>query len=251
MKLPDGTDCGVITNLQDEGLVRYLMTFRGALVIDSTPGNGFLITDNGNLLAAYFSDSRTKYRGKAALDYLIGEAGRAGTPRQKYSLRSYEGTEFQDVIDLCTRENLMLVKTPGPKPAGVVPQVPGSPPEVTKKSPALPDESTLKKVLAQPGVIAVSVFFEGFPVRSIGDADFEHVAALAEDLMRAGARIAEDMNIGNLNQLILETAENKFIIAPCGDLFLCIFTRADSQLGLIRVILKSIQMEFFHEQTDP
>ena len=51
------------------------------------------------------------------------------------------------------------------------------------------------------------------------------------------------MKIGNLDQLILETAQNKFIIAPCGDLYLCILTTADAQLGLIRVVLKSIQKE--------
>jgi len=109
--------------------------------------------------------------------------------------------------------------------------------------PVLLDENQLKKIASQPGVIAVSAFFEGFPVQSIGDADFEHVAALAEDLMRAGARIAEEMKVGNLDQLILETAENKFIIVPCGDLFLCVFTTSDAQLGLIRVVLKSLQSE--------
>jgi predicted regulator of Ras-like GTPase activity (Roadblock/LC7/MglB family) len=77
----------------------------------------------------------------------------------------------------------------------------------------------------------------------MGDADFEHVAASAEDFMRAGVKIAQDMNAGPLDQMILETAENKFIIAPCGDLFLCVFTTAETQLGLIRVILKSIQSE--------
>jgi predicted regulator of Ras-like GTPase activity (Roadblock/LC7/MglB family) len=51
------------------------------------------------------------------------------------------------------------------------------------------------------------------------------------------------MSAGPLDQMILETAENKFIIAPCGDLFLCVFTTADTQLGLIRVVLKSIQSE--------
>ncbi len=61
--------------------------------------------------------------------------------------------------------------------------------------------------------------------------------------MRAGSRIAEDMKIGDLDQLILETARNKIIIAPCGDLSLCIFTTADAQLGLIRVMLRSIQKE--------
>jgi len=61
--------------------------------------------------------------------------------------------------------------------------------------------------------------------------------------MRAGTKIAQDMKIGSLDQLILETDANKFIIAPCGDLFVCIVTTADAHLGLIRVVLKSIQSE--------
>ena len=44
--------------------------------------------------------------------------------------------------------------------------------------------------------------------------------------------------------MILETDENKFIIAPCGDLFLCVFTTADAHLGLIRVVLKISSQRF-------
>jgi predicted regulator of Ras-like GTPase activity (Roadblock/LC7/MglB family) len=66
---------------------------------------------------------------------------------------------------------------------------------------------------------------------------------MAEDFMRAATKIAQEMKIGYPDQLILETANNKLIIAPCGDLFLCVVTTADAQLGLIRVILKSIQSE--------
>ena len=65
--------------------------------------------------------------------------------------------------------------------------------------------------------------------------------------MRAGAKIARDLNIGSLDQMILETNENKFIVAPCGDLFLCVFTTADAHLGLIRVVLKNIQSEISGE----
>ncbi|HEX3001667.1 MAG TPA: roadblock/LC7 domain-containing protein [Methanoregula sp.] len=109
--------------------------------------------------------------------------------------------------------------------------------------PRLLDEARLMKIQSQPGVIAVSAFYEGFPVQSVGNGDFEHVAALAEDFFRAGTKIARDMGIGSVDQLILETAGNKCIIAPCGDLSLCILTTADAQLGLIRVVLRSIQKE--------
>lgn len=107
----------------------------------------------------------------------------------------------------------------------------------------LPDEAQLLKIRNQPGVIAVSAFFEGFPVQSVGDEDFEHVAALAEDFLRAGSKVACELGIGNVDQLILETSQNKCIIAPCGDLSLCVLTRSDAQLGLIRVLLRGIQKE--------
>ncbi|WP_158491354.1 roadblock/LC7 domain-containing protein [Methanoregula formicica] len=107
----------------------------------------------------------------------------------------------------------------------------------------LPDQVQLLKIRNQPGVIAVSAFFEGFPVQSVGDEDFEHVAALAEDFMRAGAKVSCELGIGNVDQLILETSQNKCIIAPCGDLSLCVLTRSDAQLGLIRVLLRGIQKE--------
>ncbi|HEX3001386.1 MAG TPA: roadblock/LC7 domain-containing protein [Methanoregula sp.] len=107
----------------------------------------------------------------------------------------------------------------------------------------LPDEARLWKLRNQPGVIAVSAFFEGFPVQSVGEEDFEHVAALAEDFLRAGSKVACEMGIGSVDQLILETSRNKCIIAPCGDLSICVLTRSDAQLGLIRVLLQGIQNE--------
>ena len=112
--------------------------------------------------------------------------------------------------------------------------------------PAIPDlldESILRKILVQPGVIAVSAFSEGFSVQSLGKADFDQVAAMAEDLLRAGIKIAKDMKIGLIDQIILETNSGKIIIAPYGDLFLCVFTGTDANIGLIRVILKSIQSD--------
>jgi len=103
------------------------------------------------------------------------------------------------------------------------------------------DEHAMKRIVSQPGVVALSVFYEGFPVRSYGNADFEHIAALAEDLTREGKKIVDEMKIGSLDQLILETPENKLIIAPFGDMFLCVYTTSDAPLGLIRILLKGIQ----------
>jgi predicted regulator of Ras-like GTPase activity (Roadblock/LC7/MglB family) len=116
-------------------------------------------------------------------------------------------------------------------------------PEIPPGEPPLLDEKTIQKILKQPGVIAISAFFEGFAVQSAGRADFEQVAANAEDLFRAGKKIAREIDIGPLNQIILETGRGKLIIAPYGDLNVCIFTEPDANLGLIRVAIKGMQAE--------
>jgi predicted regulator of Ras-like GTPase activity (Roadblock/LC7/MglB family) len=233
MRLPAGTDGGTITNPQEEGLIQYLMAFRGAIEIETGAGQGFILTENGKLIAAYFKSGESASRGKEALSYMMRDSPENGA-QQTFNLRKYSDDEFTQALKIAKEENLLISslsrKVETPAPAGRMAKV-------------QLDAGKLEKIVSQPGVIAVSAFFEGFPVLSIGDADFEHVAALAEDLMRAGAKIAQEMKVGNLDQLILETAENKFIIVPCGDLFLCVFTTSDAQLGLIRVVLKSIQAE--------
>jgi predicted regulator of Ras-like GTPase activity (Roadblock/LC7/MglB family) len=238
MKLPAGTDGGTITNPQDEGFIQDLMVFRGAIEIKTVAGNGFILVEKGKLVAGYFRTSTDTFHGKTALAYMTLDSGDSDTAK-KFRLRKYNETEFVSALNICRETGLLILDETHE------PEVKESekPPVAQVTPPNLLDRSKLKKILSQPGVIAVSAFFEGFPVQSIGDADFEHVAASAEDFMRAGTKIAEEMNIGQLEQMILETADNKFIIAPCGDLFLCVFTTADAQLGLIRVVLKSIQAE--------
>jgi predicted regulator of Ras-like GTPase activity (Roadblock/LC7/MglB family) len=238
MKLPAGTDGGTITNPQDEGFIQDLMVFRGAIEIKTLAGNGFILVEKGKLVAAYFRTATDTFHGKTALAYMTLDSGDSDTAK-KFRLRKYNETEFVSALNICRETGLLILdETPAPEV-----KESEKPPVAQVAPPNLLDRSKLKKILSQPGVIAVSAFFEGFPVQSIGDADFEHVAASAEDFMRAGTKIAEEMNIGQLDQMILETADNKFIIAPCGDLFLCVFTTADAQLGLIRVVLKSIQAE--------
>lgn len=115
------------------------------------------------------------------------------------------------------------------------------PPHQDNPSPDSLDIRILERLLNLPGVIAVSAFFEGFAVQSLGPADFDMVAAMAEDLLRAGMKTASNMKIGQFNQIILETSAGKFIITPYGDLYLCIYTGVDANLGLIRVAIKNIQ----------
>ena len=251
MKLPAGTDGGTITNPQDETFIRELEAFRGAVEIKTPAGSGFFLADQGRLQAAMFRTGTDSYRGRSALSFMTMDAGNAES-FQTFHLRRYSDEEYARALEICSSSQLLIapddegggeeIASPVTAAAAPAPAVaPGA--EPAPQAPPELDQSKLKKILSQPGVIAVSAFFEGFPVQSMGDADFEKVAASAEDFMRAGVKIAQEMNAGPLDQMILETAQNKFIIAPCGDLFLCIFTTADTQLGMIRVVLKSIQSE--------
>jgi hypothetical protein len=228
MKLPAGTDGGVIANPQEEGGNQQLMALQGAIEIDTQLGQGFLLTNHGALIAAYFEDMSGSFKGKSALDHMGSVQSAEAGYRQTFRLRLYSEDEFQRAVEVCDSEGLMLVEQKTGEPAHL---------------PHLLDEIKLKKILTLPGVIAISAFFEGFSVQSLGKADFEHVAALAEDLLRAGFKITREMEIGELDQLILETATNKIIIAPCGDLFLCVFTQNDAQLGLVRVAIKNLQSD--------
>jgi predicted regulator of Ras-like GTPase activity (Roadblock/LC7/MglB family) len=237
MKFPAGTNGGIISNPQDEKFIQDLMTFCGAIEITTGAGQGFILTNNGRLISAYFRTVDQVYRGKDALTHMTLDTDGADVS-QSFHLHFYSVSEFAQAVKVSRDERLLLADNP-PVPASTGNRTDNG----ATVPPELLDENKLKKILSQPGVIAVSAFFEGFPVQSIGDADFEHVAASAEDFARAGTKIAQEMDIGHLDQLILETPSNKFIIAPCGDLYLCIFTRADAQLGLIRVVLKSIQKE--------
>ena len=239
MKLPAGAQGGVVLDPRDGDMLGHLREFKGALEIETAKGKGFILMRNGELVAACFEDKDQMYRGNAAVRYIMASPGGGnGEDRQQFIMRSYSDQDYAEALDLCTGHSLFI---------GIAPPVRESAsPGLGNTEPSRPvsrivDKATLNRVMAQPGVIAVSAFYEGFPVFSLGDADFEHVAARAEDLLRAGTRIALDMSLGQPDQLILETGENKFIIVPFGDLCLCIITRADAQLGLIRVMLRSLR----------
>jgi predicted regulator of Ras-like GTPase activity (Roadblock/LC7/MglB family) len=103
------------------------------------------------------------------------------------------------------------------------------------------DDKRLAGIQRQPGVLAVLAFYEGFAVKSIGSGDFEQVAAAAEDFLRSGEKIVSDMKMGGLSQITLEAGEKKCIVVPYGDLFLCLLTTADVNLGLVRLMIRHIQ----------
>ncbi len=249
MKFPAGTDGGTIISPRNEGAARQLGSFSGVIEVRSGAGQGLILTKQGRFLAACFSSDEGIVRGDEAL--IPMQLERDDAEDRMFRLRHYSKEEFSRAVRIAGEENLLLEE----KASGRTQEQPDqSLTNTALQGDAginrtglnlkLPDEERLRKIQNQPGVIAVSAFFEGFPVQSVGEEDFEHVAALAEDFLRAGSKIAHGMEIGDVDQLILETSQNKCIIAPCGDLSVCILTKADAQLGLIRVLLQGIQKEF-------
>jgi predicted regulator of Ras-like GTPase activity (Roadblock/LC7/MglB family) len=247
MILPAGTVAETITNPPKEELLPYLETFQGLVEIETEYGHGFILNKNGNLVGAYFKKNNYGiFRGKPALLHMaIESTGTADSPKA-FKVRKYTLQEFSRAVQNSQNEGVLI---DGASCSSTVSDADmknyqGS------KCPEYLDQNTLKKLKNLAGVIAVSTFFDGFPIQCIGDADFEHTAASAEDLMRQATKITQELKIGSLDQIILETDDNKFIIAPCGDLHLCVFTTADAHLGLIRVVLKSIQSEISVENRD-
>jgi predicted regulator of Ras-like GTPase activity (Roadblock/LC7/MglB family) len=220
MNLPEGTHLGYINNPLQDRDVQRIIGLVGLIKVATKQGEGAILIDRGKIIAASFTSGDKIYTGNGALEII-----NATTP-EKMGLNSYTVDEYQSAVEICRQENLLLQDETN------IPTIPD-----------LLDESILRKVLVQPGVIAISAFSEGFSVQSLGEADFDQVAAMAEDLLRAGIKIAGDMKIGLIDQIILETDSGKIIIAPYGDLYLCVFTGPDVNLGLIRVVLKSIQSD--------
>jgi predicted regulator of Ras-like GTPase activity (Roadblock/LC7/MglB family) len=199
------------------------------------------------LVGAYFKKNNYGiFRGKPALLHLAIESTGSSDSPKIFKVRKYTIEEFSRAVQNSQKEGVLInepsygITSPGPD----LKNFPIS------KCPEFLNETTLEKLKNLTGVIAVSTFFDGFPIQCIGDADFDHTAASAEDLMRQATKITQELKIGSLDQIILETNDNKFIIAPCGDLHLCVFTTADAHLGLIRVVLKSIQSEISMENSE-
>jgi len=220
MNLPEGTHLGYINNPLQDNDVQRIISLVGLIKITAHQGEGLILIDKGKIIAASFTSGDKIHSGNGALEVI-----NATTP-EKMELHNYTADEYQVAVETCRKEKLLL------QDENHIPAIPD-----------LLDESILRKILVQPGVIAVSAFSEGFSVQSLGKADFDQVAAMAEDLLRAGIKIAKDMKIGLIDQIILETNSGKIIIAPYGDLFLCVFTGPDASIGLIRMILKGIQSD--------
>jgi predicted regulator of Ras-like GTPase activity (Roadblock/LC7/MglB family) len=220
MILPEGSVIGTFSGTLED-IQPFTSPLMGVLYVVAPLGEGFLLIDKGKFVASFFRTNSSEVKGNAAHDILVGEQS------LDFEMRRYTPEEFSIARETCVKEGLLIACDENGRPLRSV----------------VSGEWNLDKIQKQPGVLAVSAFHEGFAVHSTGNADFEQVAAVAEDLLRTGKKIAGDLAIEPLHQLILETPHGKFIIAPYGDINICIFTEADANLGLIRMAIRNIQSE--------
>lgn len=198
--------------------------FTGCVVVEQDSSNGFVLVEKGTPVAAAYASGDLRLSGRPAYDTLLN----------KDSLTCVLNKYDEDELD----EAKILVK----ESFGFDISEESEEEEASEaSSDDVLSQQTLENVLKQPGVKAVSVFFEGFALQSAGDADFEQVAALSEDLVRSANQITSDLDMESATQLILETPQGKLIISPVGDLFICVVAENDSQLGLIRLSIQTIK----------
>lgn len=234
MMLPDGKIFGSMTAPLTE-VLPFTEAFHAAILVRTDDGEGFVLSAEGKAVAAWYQDRAEELRGERALAHLLA------LPSLPCELSRYGDDEYTLALERC-RDAGYLVE--GESREDEVEAAP-APADGESAEPAVPElnEESLRLILSQPGVIAVSAFYEGFAVQSVGATDFDRIAAVSEDFLRAGLKIASDMEMGGLDEIILETPGGKLIIAPFGDLSLCVLTAANANLGLVRVALRSIRWE--------
>lgn len=220
MKFPEGTVVGTFSGTLAD-IQPFISPLIGVLYAVDSHGEGFLLIEKGKFVASLFFSDSSAMKGNDAYEFLTG------VKALEIEMRKYTPEEFSEAHEICAKESLLIAYDENGKPLRQIAS----------------GQWKLERIKKQPGVLAVAAFHEGFAVQSTGNADFEQVAAAAEDLLRTGKEIAGDLAIEPLNQLILETPHGKFIIAPYGDIYICIFTEADANLGLIRMAISNLQSE--------
>lgn len=229
--LPDGKTFGSMTAPLTE-VLPFTEAFHAIVRVRTDGGGeGFVLSEKGDAVAVLYHSGDEEVKGDLALSRLLA------TSSISCELGRYGDDEYALALERCREAGCLVDHHGEPQEAagqdGMVPE---------PSAPELSEES-LRLILSQPGVIAVSAFYEGFAVQSVGATDFDRIAAVSEDFLRAGLKIAGDMEMGSLDEIILETPGGKLIIAPFGDLSLCVLTAANANLGLVRVALRSVRWE--------
>lgn len=275
MKLPRGRLVAESSDTLAILLQQYSRKFQGVILVTKAGhglgSNGYVLIENGTVMAAAYNLLNITLYQTTALDRMMS--------LNSIHTGIYEFTD--DELRTAVNESRQALIVAGGKVDTTLQHTSQTPPEIQPLTPVTPvvkatavyDHSNITtavlpelqsnipaaesvptmptgfdKLLSSfnelPGVLGSALVADGFPVYQEGkDVDFEHVAAATEDMVRAGSRIAAELQLGDSNQIILETPDYKVVIAPISDMFLCVLTRADANLGLVRLNVKNAQKE--------
>lgn len=231
MKIPDGSFVAETDRPLPEVLKDYGHDFRGCIRVEKgengRSSEGFILMEDGNVLASAFATLGITLYQMNALDRMMS------LKNVRLKVYSYSEEEKSKVFDTY--------------PDSVIGDLPQKT-EVLEEAPAVPEprrisyDVLLSTVTQLPGVIAAALVLDGLPIYQQGQqVDFEHIAVATEDMVRSGTKIATELQLGSAEQIILETLSNKVVIAPINDMFLCVLTVADTNLGLVRLSVKNAQ----------
>jgi predicted regulator of Ras-like GTPase activity (Roadblock/LC7/MglB family) len=231
LKIPDGSFVAETDRPLPEVLKNYGHDFRGCIRVkkgeNSRSSEGFILMEDGNVLASAFATLGITLYQMNALDRMMSLKG------VRLKVYSYSEEEKSKVFDTY--------------PDSVIGDLPQKT-EALEEALAAPEpvrisyDVLLSTVTQLPGVIAAALVLDGLPIYQQGQhVDFEHIAVATEDMIRSGSKIATELQLGSAEQIILETSSNKVVIAPINDMFLCVLTAADANLGLVRLSIKNAQ----------
>jgi predicted regulator of Ras-like GTPase activity (Roadblock/LC7/MglB family) len=231
LKIPDGSFVAETDGPLPEVLKDYGHDFRGCIRVEkgenSRSSQGFILMEDGNVLASAFATLGITLYQMNALDRMMS------LKDARLKIYSYSEEEKSMVFDTY--------------PDSVIGDLPQKT-EALEEAPAAPEPSRisydvlLSMVTQLPGVMAAALVLDGLPIYQQGQhVDFEHIAVATEDMVRSGTKIATELQLGSAEQIILETPSNKVVIAPINDMFLCVLTAAEANLGLIRLSIKNAQ----------
>lgn len=227
MILPEGRPVAESTATVSDLLKQYGQQFKGCVYVyrkeQGPASEGFILIDNGTVLAAALASQGINLHQIDAL----------------YRMMALDDVTAK-VIELSDEEIRTALREVPEAAINVAATAPAKLVMPIAKEKAEYDH-ILSLITSLPGVAAAAFVADGLPVFQQGKADFEHIAAATEDMVRTGARIAGELQLGVAEQIIIETPGYKVIIAPVSDMFLCVLARGETNLGLIRLNIRSTQ----------
>ncbi|MCD1295938.1 distant relative of homeotic protein bithoraxoid [Methanocella sp. CWC-04] len=239
MKLPNGNFIAESKKPVPEVIREYSRDFKGFIKVYKAEGtrmsDGFILLEDGNITASAYSVQNIKLYQMNALERMmtltdtVSEIYSCNDVEVDLIVRTYPESLIKSDIQKKTEELRSIME------------------EESRESSSAKGEGLfdmlLSNISSAPGVTATALVADGFPIFQNGShVDFEHIAVATEDMVRAGMKITEELQLGKTDQIILETPQYKVVIAPISDMFLCVLAGKDVNLGLVRLMIKNAQM---------